>query len=143
MSKKIKGLSVLLISSLILSFVLLSSFKVAEGEDNKNAPHIEFEELVHDYGTVAWKGDGECEFVFKNSGKEPLVLTNVRASCGCTTPSWTKEPVKKNKKGSVKVKYNTAIVGNFTKSITVYSNADNSPVRLTIKGKVVKDAAAK
>lgn len=127
-----------ILSALIMSVVLLS---FSNGAEDKDSPVMEFEETVHDYGTIPYKGDGNCEFEFKNKGKEPLVLTNVRSSCGCTTPNWTREPVKKNKKGSIKVKYNTAIVGNFTKSITVYSNAKNSPIRLTIKGKVVKNAA--
>lgn len=141
MNKRHLGFTAILFS-LLVSVFLFQSFSQDKEEVDSNAPYIEFESLVHDYGTVQYKGNGECEFIFKNTGKDPLVLTNVRPSCGCTSPTWTKEPVKKNKKGTIKVKYNTAIVGSFTKSITVYSNASNSPIRLTIKGKVVKEAAA-
>jgi hypothetical protein len=81
-------------------------------------------------------GDGTCEFIFKNTGKDPLVLKNVRSSCGCTIPQWPKEPIKKGEQGKIKVRYNTRITGTFSKSISVYSNAGNMPVVLVIKGKV-------
>jgi hypothetical protein len=104
---------------------------------NKNAPKIEFESQMHDFGTIIQGGDGTYEFVFTNTGKEPLILNNVKSSCGCTKPEWSSEPVKRGQKAAVKVGYNTRLVGTFTKSITVYSNASNSTVTLTIKGKVV------
>ena len=126
------------LSFFILSMGVLSGQEDQQEKDNKNAPVMEFEKELHDYGTISKGGNGTYEFVFTNKGKEPLIVSNVRSSCGCTTPKWTKEPVKKRKQGSIAVKYNTRIVGNFRKSITVYSNAKNSPVRLTIKGKVVQ-----
>ena len=97
---------------------------------------IEFETTEHDYGTIPFKGDGTYEFVFKNTGKEPLVLKNVRSSCGCTVPEWPKEPIKKGEKSKIKVSYNTRITGSFSKSISVYSNASDAPFVLSIKGKV-------
>jgi hypothetical protein len=102
---------------------------------------MQFESLVHDYGTIAKGSDGTCEFKFTNGGKTPLLLQNVSASCGCTVPEWTREPVQPGKSGSIKVRYNTAIVSGFTKTVTVVSNAKNSPVILTIKG-VVTDTPA-
>ncbi len=127
------------LSFFILSMGVLSGQEDQQEKDNKNAPVMEFEKELHDYGTISKGGNGTYEFVFTNKGKEPLIVSNVRSSCGCTTPKWTKEPVKKRKQGSIAVKYNTRIVGNFRKSITVYSNAKNSPVRLTITGKVVQE----
>ena len=108
-------------------------------ETPKNGPKITFKELEHNYGTLQKGGDGNCEFVFTNDGNEPLILTGVRASCGCTTPTWTKEPVMPGKTGTIKVRYNTNNVGSFTKTITVTSNAvnvSNSRIVLKIKGKV-------
>ncbi|GAB1453122.1 DUF1573 domain-containing protein [Draconibacterium sp.] len=98
---------------------------------------INFESTVHDYGTIAQGSDGAYEFKFKNDGKTPLILSNVRSSCGCTVPSWTKEPVAPGKEGSIKVVYNTHSIGNFNKSVTVSSNAKNSEVILQIKGNVI------
>jgi hypothetical protein len=103
---------------------------------------IQFDSMVHDYGTIVKGSDGSCEFVFKNSGKTPLILNNVQASCGCTVPEWTREPVQPGKSGVIKVKYNTQIVSAFNKSITVTSNAKNSPVILSIKGTVTEPPAA-
>jgi hypothetical protein len=98
---------------------------------------IAFASTVHDYGTIEQGADGSYEFKFTNQGKTPLILNNVRSSCGCTVPSWTKEPVQPGAGGSIKVVYNTASIGAFNKSITVSSNAKNSDVNLQIKGNVV------
>jgi uncharacterized protein (DUF58 family) len=101
---------------------------------------IKFASLEHDYGTVEQGSDGSCSFVFTNTGKTPLVLSNVRASCGCTVPTWPREPILPGKQESIKVVYNTNNIGSFQKSITVNSNAKNSEVLLTIKGNVVAKA---
>jgi hypothetical protein len=126
--------------SLVLGLFFLNPVFSQESEKivDKKSPHMEFNETVHDYGTLEYGGDGTTIFKFKNTGKDPLVVTKVRTSCGCTSPSWSKEPVKKNKTGEITVKYNTRIPGRFTKTVTVYSNAPESPVRLKIKGEVVK-----
>jgi len=97
---------------------------------------INFATTVHDYGTIEQGSDGSYEFKFTNEGKTPLILSNVRSSCGCTVPSWTKEPVAPGSEGAIKVVYNTNNVGSFSKSITVTSNAKNSQVILQIKGSV-------
>ena len=97
---------------------------------------IKFDKMMHDYGTIVQGADGNCEFKFTNNGKTPLILSNVKASCGCTVPEWPKEPIAPGKTSSIKVKYNTATVGAFNKSITVNSNAVNNTVVLQIKGNV-------
>lgn len=102
---------------------------------------ITFESLEHDYGNI-YKGDnGECEFVFKNTGKAPLQITNARASCGCTVPSWPREPIAPGKKSVIKVKYDTNRLGTINKSITVTSNAVNNSVVLHIKGSISEKPA--
>lgn len=107
-------------------------------KENTNTPEIFFEKTVHDYGEIKKESDGTCEFVFKNTGKEPLVLSNVQSSCGCTVPTWPKEPVLSGKSAMIKVVYDTKRMGIISKTITVTSNAKTSPVVLTIKG-VVKE----
>jgi hypothetical protein len=97
---------------------------------------INFASTVHDYGTIEQGSDGSYEFKFTNEGKTPLILSNVRSSCGCTVPSWTKEPVAPGSEGAIKVVYNTNSIGSFSKTITVTSNAKNSQVVLQIKGNV-------
>lgn len=115
-------------------FILSFSSKAQTTDDTTRV--ISFEKTVHDYGTIVQGSEGTCEFKFTNLGKTPLILNNVTASCGCTVPSWTREPVESGKQGLISVKYNTNLVGSFTKSITVISNAKNTPVILTIKGTV-------
>ncbi len=124
----------------ILLLVWLIAISVAgcgqSTDDNKKQAEMMFKVSEHDFGVIEYAGNGTYEFVFKNTGKVPLIITKVNSSCGCTTPAWDKEPVKPRAKGKVVVKFDTKRVGSFVKSVTVYSNAKNSPVRLIIRGKV-------
>jgi hypothetical protein len=100
---------------------------------------INFEINEHDFGKVK-EADGKITYIFDftNTGMSPLVVNRVQASCGCTTPTWTKEPIEPGKKGSITVTYNPAgRPGAFSKSITVYSNASDEQVVLMIKGEVI------
>ena len=107
-----------------------------EAAPNPNAAEIKFEKEVHDYGTMKQGGDGSCEFKFKNTGKEPLVITNAQGSCGCTVPSWPKEPIKPGETNVIKVHYDTKRVGPISKSVTITHNGKNSPTVIRITGKV-------
>lgn len=124
-------------------FMVVGAFAVQAQNEvtqvaNPNAPEVSFDKLVHDYGTIVQNGDGNCVFEFTNTGREPLILTNVRSSCGCTVPTWPRKPILPGKKETIAVKYATNRLGIINKSITVMSNAKNNPVVLRIKGKVVK-----
>ena len=121
----------------LVVFTVVSVSAQTEVKDTLNALEISFDKLVHDYGTITKDGNGECEFTFTNNGKEPLVLTNVRSSCGCTVPSWPRQPVLPGKSDKISVKYATSRVGPINKTITVESNAKNTPITLKITGNVV------
>jgi hypothetical protein len=110
--------------------------------DNPNAPVIVFEKTTHDYGTVTKGGDGTCEFKFKNTGIEPLILSNVTSSCGCTVPEWPREPILKGKSAAIKVKYDTNRIGGINKTITVNSNGKTPSIQLRIIGNVVEASGA-
>jgi hypothetical protein len=110
----------------------------AQDEKNPNAPVISFAKTVHDYGTIYQNSDGTCQFEFTNTGKEPLILSRPKSSCGCTVPTWPKQPILPGKSDEIKVTYSTRRVGPINKTVTIYSNASNSPVVLRIKGKVLK-----
>ena len=92
-----------------------------------------------DYGTVAANSDGKREFVFTNNGNKPLIITNATGSCGCTVPTYSKEPIAPGAKGVSGVKYDTSRAGQpFTKTVTITSNAAGTPSKtLTIKGNVL------
>jgi hypothetical protein len=99
--------------------------------------NLAFTTETHDFSTVAEGPAANYEFEFKNTGKEPIMIESVHASCGCTTPSYSKEPIAPGKTGTIKASYNTVgRPGPFTKSITVTSNAGTKV--LTIKGSVEK-----
>ncbi|MDD4068308.1 MAG: DUF1573 domain-containing protein [Bacteroidales bacterium] len=98
---------------------------------------ITFEKIEHDYGDVPKNGNGETTFSYKNTGKIPLILSNVRSSCGCTVPAWSREPLMPGQSASIRVKYNTANPGPINKTVTVESNARENRVVLRIKGKVL------
>lgn len=116
-----------------------SSFVI--GEDGQlqetAAPVIQFTEETFDFGELEEGPQVTHEFKFKNTGKEPLTLSNVKASCGCTTPDWPKTPILPGEENVIKVTYNTkGRVGAFNKAVTITSNAYTPTTRIYIKGTV-------
>ena len=109
-----------------------------------NGAGMVFETETIDYGTIAHNADGKREFVFTNNGNKPLIITNAVGSCGCTVPTFPKEPIAPGAKAVINVKYATDRVGQFTKTVTVTSNAEGQTTKtLTIKGTVLPDDAPK
>ena len=99
---------------------------------------INFEKETHDYGEVKNGGNGQCTFEFTNTGTEPLIIQNAKGSCGCTVPTWPKEPIAPGATGVMTVKYDTKRPGAINKSVTITSNAVNTPTKvLRIKGNVL------
>ena len=100
---------------------------------------IDFVKETHDYGTIKYGADGSCTFEFKNVGNAPLIISNAKGSCGCTVPSWPKEPIAPGAKGSIKVQYDTKRPGPINKSVTITSNAVNGGdgTVIRIKGNVL------
>lgn len=107
-----------------------------------NAPVLQFENEVIDYGTVKFDGNGIREFKIKNTGKSPLTITNVQGQCGCTAttidgkPGWPQEPILPGKSASIKVKYDTKRPGPFEKNVTITSNSKEPSKVVKIKGVV-------
>lgn len=104
---------------------------------NPNAAEFKFEEESFDFGTIKEGAQATHEFKFKNTGKEPLLVTNVQPSCGCTTPKWTKEPIKPGEEGSITAVYNSnGRPGAFNKQLTITSNTKTPTKLIYIKGTV-------
>lgn len=119
--------------------VVPSTSVVDPNQPKPSNAKIEFVETTYNFGDVPEAGQIEHNFKFKNTGTEPLILSDVRASCGCTTPSWPKEPIMPNESKDIKVQYNTqGRPGNFNKTITITSNASEPTTRITIQGNVIK-----
>ncbi len=98
---------------------------------------IEFKTDVIDYGEIAKGSDGVRTFEFTNTGDAPLIISNVKSSCGCTVPSKPDGPIAPGESSVIEVKYDTKRVGPIRKTVTVYSNADQPIVSLKIKGKIL------
>lgn len=108
-----------------------------------NAPELKFDSETIEYGTIDYDANTTRDFKFKNTGKSPLIISNVQVQCGCTNvDGWPKEPIAPGKTASFKVKYDSKRVGKFDKKITVTSNAKNPTVQLTIKGEIKPAPAA-
>lgn len=133
-----KKLMTLLFIGLITFSINAQEEKVAEIAQDPNAPVFEFETVVIDYGKIAHNADGVRVFKFKNVGKSPLIINNIKSSCGCTVPKKPTEAILPGKSGEIEVKYATNRVGGFSKSITVKSNASEATKILRIKGIVLK-----
>lgn len=98
---------------------------------------IDFETELVDYGTITQGSGGTKVFTFINKGNAPLVISEVKTSCGCTVPTYSKTPILPGKEGELEIKYNTKRLGSFTKTITVISNAKDIRKTLKIKGTVI------
>lgn len=135
----------------ITAIIAMTTLSVAQNaapaakpaDANPNAADFKFEKEVHDFGNVKEGTQAEYTFKFTNTGKEPLVITNVQASCGCTTPKWTKEPVKPGESGTVTAIYNSkGRPGTFNKAVTINSNAKTPQKVLFIKGNVEAESTS-
>ena len=129
----------IIILEVVLVTTLTSCKTKSQISDQEAVSKIEFSETIFNYGDIPFKSDGKCEFEFRNFSDKPLVINTVKTSCGCTNPVWPKKPVGPGETGIISTKYNTKITGAFQKSITVYSNAENSPAMLFVKGNVLKE----
>ncbi|WP_169301376.1 DUF1573 domain-containing protein [Pontimicrobium aquaticum] len=118
----------------ILLFVGMIGFAVSAQD---KVAKIKFKTETIDYGTIEKGANGVRVFEFTNTGEAPLIITKVKSSCGCTVPSWPKEPIMAGQTGEITVKYDTNRVMPIRKTITVTSNAETPTVALKIKGNVI------
>lgn len=99
---------------------------------------FEFEEAQHDFGDIQQGDVVEHTFKFTNTGEAPLIITDTKVTCGCTTPSFTKEPVAPGEKGEILVKFNsTGKSGNVAKTVTVMANVDGGRSLLRINTNIL------
>jgi len=103
---------------------------------NPNAPIAKWDKTVNDFGEITQNIPKTAEFTLTNNGKEPLVITSAKASCGCTNLDYPKKPILPGKSSVISATYNAAAPGAFIKTVTVITNADPNPVILQIKGTV-------
>ena len=124
----------------IFLFAVASIFaqEAASKIETAGGAEMTFETEVIDYGTIPQNADGVRTFVFTNTGNEPLIISDAKGSCGCTVPTWPKQPINPGEKAEIKVKYATNRLGPINKSVTVSSNANTPTKVLRIKGNVIE-----
>ena len=135
---------ILIVALLCIMGTLYAQEGAVNPEENKNAPVITFDErfvrpegIVYDYGTLTKGANGITFFVFTNTGKEPLIIEKANSSCGCTVPKTPNYPILPGVKDSIQVKYDTNRLGTINKTVTLMSNASNSPTIMRIKGNIL------
>ena len=119
----------------MMAVLLFACVSFASAQDNQ--AQIKFDKVSHDFGTFSESNPvQECVFTFTNVGQAPLIINQAVASCGCTVPSYTKEPIVPGKTGAIKVTYNGKgkFPGHFKKSITVRTNGKPEMSRLYVEG---------
>lgn len=123
-----------MLTLMLVAVATMTGMSTAIAQDGAK---IEFAKETHDYGDIKYGADGTCTFEFKNTGNVPLIISNAQGSCGCTVPDWPKEPIAPGAKAKILVKYDTKRPGEFSKNVTITSNAVNAPTTVIyIKGKV-------
>ncbi|WP_207532240.1 DUF1573 domain-containing protein [Desertivirga arenae] len=100
---------------------------------------FKFEKETQDFGKITQGKPVSYDFKFTNVGDQPIILTEVQPTCGCTVAKFTSTPVKKGEVGTISITYNAAAMGPFSKAITVKSNAKTSVKYIYIKGEVVSE----
>ena len=110
------------------------SFIAKAQSDSIKLAELKFETLFYNFDTIGFEKPVNYIFKFKNTGKADLMVKNVIVGCKCTTPEWSKSPVKKHKKGFVKITYNAGTKGEFYKTVIVNTNGKIANQSLTIKG---------
>lgn len=136
---------IFLLLTMLLGFTI--SYAQEEAKEEKGGAQIKFDETLHDFGQFPEENPKvSCVFTFTNTGDKPLVIHQAVASCGCTAPTYTKEPVMPGEKGMLKVVYNGRgrYPGKFKKSIRIRTNADPSITTVYIQGEMLpKEVKAK
>ncbi len=117
----------------ILAFVLVGAFCATA---QSSGAVMTFESTTVDYGTIEKGGDPIRKFKFTNTGNEPLIIKTAKGSCGCTVPTYPKEPIMPGESNVIEVRYDTQRVGAFTKTVTLTTNEAKDTHTLTIKGDV-------
>jgi hypothetical protein len=135
MNQCVKPITMNKLLLIVLLGLFVSSCQQPSVQTASNAV-LKFEQQNHNFGVLDYEVPGSYAFNFENTGNSPLIIHNVKASCGCTEPVWDKKPIKPGKSGSITVTYDSKSTGRFLKDIVVFYNGPNSPDTLVVSGEV-------
>lgn len=126
---------------ILLAFFYFSNISYSQVDESSNKVNKQavliFKSTVFDYGVMNEGDEGIATFEFKNISKADVIITNVKTSCGCTDAEWPEGVIKKNKKGTIKIKYDTTEIGKFHNSVFVHIDKLENPIKLEVKGEVL------
>jgi len=127
-----------IILGIVAAFLFLRVFSVPENirVADKSKTTMVFDTLVLDLGILTFNQPEKATYTFTNTGTHPLIIYRVTATCGCTEVEWTEKMIPPGKTGTITVTYDAAHKGQFRKTVYVYTNTQNSPFELTLKGTV-------
>ncbi len=120
----------------IISFLIFIVSISCSSNLSKNDATIHFDDPEYNFGTIPLKEEKIHRFHFSNPGETPVIIYNVKTSCGCAVSEWPRRPIKPKSAGEITVKYDASSPGMFHKEIRVFYNGPDSPAVLKIKGQV-------
>ena len=115
---------------LLTILFVLSTLFVSSQITEKDGAFIQVDKIVHDFGDVEYGSNLICEFIISNTGSKPLTLSSCKGSCGCTVPTCQPIPILPGQTYTMAVKYDSKREGIINKSVTIWSNAVNEPVKV-------------
>lgn len=138
------------LSLMLVAMVGFNGFSQENGQPitgQADGPVLTIDKELHDYGTIDYAGNGECIFTITNTGNSPLIIELCKGSCGCTVPTWSRDPIAPGASTQIVVRYDTKRPGPFNKQVTITSNAVNTPSKIikikgTVKPKPVPESEA-
>ncbi|MFL5730375.1 MAG: DUF1573 domain-containing protein [Cytophagaceae bacterium] len=127
--------------SIVFTVLILSAYgqRIETQLFSETTPAFSWESVKINLGKTTQHTPVSAVFKFKNTGGAPLVITSVKAGCGCTTPEYSKEPVYPGGTGFIKATYNAASPGSFSKTVTVIANVEGGTTVLTLEGEVLAE----
>lgn len=123
---------------LVLS-LSLNAQTPAQTPAKTGGPKMVFENTTVDYGEIKKGSDPKRKAVFTNKGTEPLIIKSARGSCGCTVPTWPKEPIMPGETGVIEITYDTQRVGSINKTVSIQTNEGEEELRLFVKGNITEE----
>lgn len=121
-----------------ISAMTLNAQNDSAQSQQADGPVMELESKVVEYGTIEKDSDPYREISFTNTGSEPLIIENAKGSCGCTVPTWPKEPVMPGESSSIKIRYSTNRIGKINKTVQITTNEGGAPHVIRVQGEVLK-----
>lgn len=126
-------------SSVYAQYTLKEPVTLANNVKLATGPEFTWDKKEHGFGEIPKGKPVTAEYKFKNTGNAPIILSDVKSTCGCTVPAWPKEPIMPGEEATIKATYNAKNPGAFTKRITVVSNTQDNYIYLLLKGKVMAE----